>query len=223
MKRHDSPIRRWLVLVTLGASLPATGLAEDRDGLELVRKFISEVKTMSARFEQKLVDADDQVIETSTGTMEIARPGRFRWTYNEPYEQILVADGRNVWNYDVDLAQVTVKPQQDLLGHTPALLLGGSENVLDDFDHEGTVTDRGTVWIRLRPKDSDSGFTRVELGFDNDELRRMIFIDTLEQSTLVALFDVVLNEPIAEERFAFSPPPDADLVGTPVPADRADM
>jgi outer membrane lipoprotein carrier protein len=111
--------------------------------------------------------------------------------------------------------QVTVKSQKDLLQSTPALLFGGSADALADFDYVGSYTDRETVWVRLRPKDAESGFNRLELGFTGGQLSRMIFTDNLEQTTLVALFDVVLNEKIAADRFQFSPPPGVDLVGVP--------
>lgn len=177
---------------------------------------------MSARFEQSLVDENDIVVEESAGTVEISRPGRFRWANTEPYEQLLVADGLNIWSYDADLMQVTVKAQQDILESTPALLLGGSEDALQDFDFVGSYSDRGTVWVRLKPKDTDSGFDRVELGFTDGQLSRMIFIDNLEQTTLIALFDVVINEAIAEERFEFLVPPGVDLVGVPVLSEALD-
>jgi len=194
--------------------------AEDVDeGRVLLDTFLNDVKTMSARFEQSLIDADDIVVEESNGTLEIQRPGRFRWVYHTPYEQIMVADGLNVWSYDVDLAQVTVKAQQDVLGGTPALLLGGTGNVLDDFKYAESFSDRGTVWIHLVPRSTDNGFTKIELGFDDGNLRRMIFSDNLQQSTLIALFDVQINEHIPDEHFQFTPPEDVDLVGKPIVAD----
>jgi outer membrane lipoprotein carrier protein len=108
-----------------------------------------------------------------------------------------------------------VKAQDDILQSTPALLLGGSSDALQDFDFVGSYDDRETVWVRLKPKDSDSGFERVELGFTDGDLSRMIFTDNLEQTTLVALFDVVINETIADEQFEFLVPPGVDLVGVP--------
>ena len=194
--------------------------AEDVDeGRALLDTFLNDVRTMSARFEQSLIDADDIVVEESHGTLEIQRPGRFRWVYDTPYEQIMVADGLNVWSYDVDLAQVTVKAQQDVLGGTPALLLGGTDNVLDDFRYAESFSDRGTVWIHLVPRSTDNGFTKIELGFDDGNLRRMIFSDNLQQSTLIALFDVQINEQIPHEHFQFTPPEGVDLVGKPIVAD----
>lgn len=200
--------------------------AEERapePGELLLNDFVENVHTFSGRFEQQLVDANNIVVEEANGRLEIQKPGRFRWAYVEPYEQILVADGLNVWSYDVDLEQVTVKPQAGLLDNTPASLLGGSGSVLEEFDYIGSFSDRETVWVRLRPKSTDNGFTKVELGFNDGVLRRLTFSDNLEQTTLIALFDVEVNAEIASEQFEFSPPDDADLVGIPLAVTPADQ
>lgn len=208
------------LLCLFGTAAGNDGAAGEEDsGRELVEQFVTEVRTMSGRFEQRLVSENDEVVESSSGTFLIMRPGRFRWSYSEPYEQLLVADGTNVWSYDVDLEQVTVKPQADALGSTPASLLGGSTDVLESFEVMDTSTDRGTTWVRLQPKNGDTGFETIELGFTDGVLTRMILSDELEQTTLVALHDVEVNEQIDPAQFEFSPPEDVDLVGRPaVPA-----
>lgn len=195
---------------------------EARDiGQVLINDFLENVATLSGRFEQQLIDADNNVLEDSSGTLAIRRPGQFRWSYTEPYEQLLVADGLNVWSYDVDLEQVTVKAQGDALGSTPAMLLGGSTDVLEDFNYIGSFEDRGTHWVILHPKDTESGFSKVELGFSDGVLSRMLFGDNLEQTTLIALVDVAFNEAVDAATFDFSPPDGVDVVGKPVtlPAD----
>ncbi len=188
----------------------------DEKAKALLQRFVNDVRTLQGRFEQSLIDADQQLVEESSGTLEIQRPGQFRWVYTEPYEQVLVADGSNVWSYDVDLAQVTVKPQAEVLSNTPAALLGGSPDALEQFDYIGSFIDRGTVWVTLRPKDRDNGFAKVELGFNDGKLSRMLFSDNLEQTTLIALFDVSLNLEIDADHFEFNPPDDVDIVGTPL-------
>lgn len=200
-----------IVLVATGA-----GAQDAKDeGQVLIEDFLQNVITLSGRFEQQLIDADNNVLEESAGTLDIRRPGQFRWSYSDPYEQVLIADGLNMWSYDVDLEQVTVKPQADALSSTPALLLGGSTDVLDEFNYIGSFADRGTQWVLLRPKDTESGFYKVELGFTDGALSRMLFGDNLEQTTLIALVDVVFNEPIDENTFSFSPPAGVDVVGEP--------
>ena len=209
-----------LLLVLFAAGASAQARMEEL-GEKLVNDFLTDVITLEARFDQSLIDAEGAILERTSGTLEIERPSRFRWSYAEPYEQWLIADGLNVWSYDLDLEQVTVKPQADALANTPALLLGGSDAALEQFDFAGTTIEEITTWVRLDPKNKDSGFNRVELGFIDGNLRRMVFFDNLEQTTLVALYDVTINEPIDATRFEFVVPVDVDLVGTAAVADTA--
>jgi len=195
----------------------------DELGQKLVNDFLTNVITLESRFEQSLIDAEGGVVEKTSGTLEIERPTRFRWSYAEPYEQWLVADGVNIWSYDLDLEQVTVKPQSAALANTPALLLGGSEDALEQFDFGATTIEEVTTWVRLEPKNKASGFNRVELGFIDSQLSRMIFYDNLQQTTLVALHDVTINEPIDAARFEFVVPEGVDLVGTPAVAETANQ
>ena len=180
--------RAWLKLLI--AVVPLAAFADggvDEAGEKLVNEFLQEVITLEGNFEQRLIDAEGAVVEVSTGTLEIERPKRFRWTYAEPYEQWLVADGLNIWSYDLDLAQVTVKPQAESLSNTPAMLLGGASEALQQFRFDGSSVEEGTTWVRLLPISTDSGFNRLELGFRDGQLGRMVFFDNLEQTTLVAL------------------------------------
>ena len=204
-----------LVFCVVGAWQPAAAQPVADAGVALVNDFVDNVVTLRGRFEQSLISADREVQERSSGTLEIERPGRFRWSYDEPYEQWLVADGLNVWSYDVDLAQVTVKPQAEALANTPALLLGGGDDALAQFRFDGSFEEQETTWVRMVPVDTSSGFERMELGFVGGTLSRMVFFDNLEQTTVIALYEVTVNEPIDAARFVFVVPEDVDLVGVP--------
>jgi len=207
-----------LCLLIANAPVAFAQATIDDAGEKLVKDFVSDVITLQGRFEQSLIDAEGAVVEVSSGTLEIERPTKFRWTYFDPYEQWLVADGLNIWSYDVDLAQVTVKPQAKALANTPALLLGGGSEALQQFRFDGSMIEKGTTWVRMLPVDDSSGFNRLELGFFDGQLSRMVFFDNLEQTTLVALYDVVVNEPIDGMQFEFAVPDDVDLVGVPLAA-----
>ena len=215
-------IRTIAALTFLTGVLPVVAeeaMAPPDAGRALVKEFITGVNTLSSRFEQTLIDANGEVLEVTSGTLEINRPGQFRWAYDEPYEQWLVADGLNLWSYDVDLAQVTVKPQAAALANTPALLLGGSAAVMDEFEYDGSFEEGGLTWVRMRPVDTDSGFSRLEMAFNGSTLARMVFFDNLEQTTLVSLTDAVVNEPIDPAHFEFVAPDGVDVVGTPALAE----
>ena len=206
------------LLAIVGFAASAAEPVDEETGRQLVDSFVEDITTFSAGFEQVLLDPDGDVLERTTGTLEISRPGKFRWSYVEPYEQWLIADGLNIWSYDVDLAQVTVKPQAEALANTPALLLGGAEDALDQFDYEGSYRETVTTWVQLAPRNTESGFMRVELGFIDDMLTRMVFFDNLDQTTLVEFNDLAVNTPIDPGRFDFTAPDDVDVVGTPVVA-----
>jgi len=209
-------IARTLVFaaVLIAFSSGAAGAAVDR-GEILVDGFVNDVVTFSGDFEQSLIDPEGRILEVTKGTLEIQRPGRFRWVYSEPYEQCLVADGLNIWSYDVDLEQVTVKPQAEALANTPALLLGGSSDAMAQFRFDGSFDENGLTWVRLVPVDADSGFKRMELGFNGTQLAQMVFFDNLEQTTFIALDHVAVNEPIDAARFEFKVPDGVDVVGEP--------
>ena len=217
--------KKIVLLTVLAINLAGTAAYAqamvDEVGEKLVNDFVNDVITLQGRFEQSLIDAGGAIIERTSGTLEIERPGRFNWAYSQPYEQLLVADGLNIWSYDVDLAQVTVKAQAKALANTPALLLGGTEDALSQFRFDGSMVEMGTTWVRMVPVDTKSGFERMELGFFEGQLSRMVFFDNLDQKTLVVLYDVTTNEPIDAERFEFRVPDDADLVGVPVAAEES--
>ena len=210
------------ILFIAGTLCAGQGLTADMpagDGKALVDAFITDVVTLSGNFEQSLVDAQGQVLEVTSGTLEVQRPGRFRWAYSEPYEQWLIADGLNIWSYDIDLEQVTVKPQADALANTPAILLGGTDAAMDHFEYQGSVIEDGVTWVKLIPVNTDSGFKRVELAFAEQRLQQMVFFDNLEQMTFVSLDNVIINQPIDADRFEFVVPDNVDVVGRPASAD----
>ena len=152
-----------VILLLIAVQAEAQSAADDL-GQRLINDFVNNVITLEGNFEQSLIDAEGTVIDRSSGKLEIERPKRFRWSYADPYEQWLVADGLNIWSYDLDLEQVTVKPQAEALANTPALLLGGSDQALEQFDYGGTTVEKITTWVRLNQKTKAAGSTGSNSG-----------------------------------------------------------
>ena len=114
-----------------------------------------------------------------------------------------------------------MKAQADVLANTPALLLSGTRTFDEEFRYIESFSNSGALWVRLQPTNTDNGFTRVDLGFEDGELRRMAFRDTLEQTTLITLTDVNLNPDLEAQSFRFDVPLGVDLIGKPLVADSA--
>jgi outer membrane lipoprotein carrier protein len=107
------------------------------------------------------------------GSFVFNRPGRFRWVYDKPVDQVIVGDGERVWIYDRGLAQVTVRKLARALGSTPAALLAGSTDVDAAFDLSEAGAKDGIEWLEAKPKDREAGFERIRMGFDAKGLRAM--------------------------------------------------
>ncbi len=204
---------RLLPVLLLGAwALPAqAGVAIDR-----LNAFFATKEGLRASFVQTVqAPAFDQP-EVSRGTLMLLRPNRFRWDYQEPYKQQIVADGQRLWLYDEELEQVVVKPLDKALGDTPAMLLSGSGVIGERFTVE-ELPDRGDglAWVQLIPKQADTGFEAVRLGFDARDLRRMALVDGFGQVTRMQFSDVVRDPNIKPAAFRFVPPPGVDVIGDP--------
>ncbi len=213
---------RLAVLASVAALLPWAALADAPADARAVARLETALKGLSsfrAEFRQTVTNAAGQLTESAAGTVTLARPGKFRWDYREP-AQLIVSDGTTVWLYDADLAQVTVRPAAETLVGTPALLLSGQADLHAEFDvTEGGLAD-GLAWCLLSPKDAKSDFRELRVGIVEGELRRMILVDRLGQTTRLDFDRIERNPSLDPEGFRFSPPPGVDVVGR-VPADGA--
>lgn len=178
---------------------------------EVLQTKLNALRTMSANFNQ-VVKAKRREISRSSGTMALARPGRFRWQTKQPMEQLVVADGTRLWIYDVDLEQVSVKKQESNIGGTAALFLSGYDNtVARDFDV--TMNEKGNMTsFDLNAKSNKANFSRVTLAFEGAALRGIVLYDQLGQQTDVALSKVQINPKLAASLFKFNSPRGVDVV-----------
>jgi outer membrane lipoprotein carrier protein len=186
----------------------------DARGRALLASFTDDISALSADFRQTLYDRDGSIKEVSSGYTRIARPDRFLWVYSEPYEQRIIADGVNLWLYDVDLDQVTVKPQREALGRSPAEILGGDAQALAAFDYQGAFERDGILWVQLQPRENDTDFEGMRLGFAAEQLASMELADSLGQVTRIDFTRVTLDAPMPDATFHFEPPEGVDVIGT---------
>jgi outer membrane lipoprotein carrier protein len=212
-------LRRRAVLVGTVCAVVVLGLrpalAAD-DSVTRVDAYLSKVKTLTAGFVQVVRNRDGQITSRATGTLTLQRPDRFRWDYQQPYQQVIVADGKRLWLYDADLDQVTVRPLASGLGSTPAMLLSGAAAVSGSFSSGPVERDGDWTWYRLVPKDRGSDFETVSLGFDaKGRLVAMQLADKLGQRTELVFSDLELNRAVDAARFEFKPPKGADVIGDP--------
>lgn len=190
-----------VLLMLLAGPAPA-------DSLATLERFYSGTRTLAGRFTQTVSDANGTVTETSSGQFAIQRPGRFRWDYQAPYQQTIVADGRELWVYEPDLDQVTVRPIDADTADAPGLLLAGATFPARLFD----VAAEEDGWLRLTPKQKDSGLGAVRLKLVGDSVQALQLDDGLGQTTRIELLDQQRNGALPAARFSFEPPPGVDVI-----------
>ena len=204
------------------ASAPAAPAPPAQSEPTQLDGYLDHLKTLRASFLQTLADSQGREIDRATGTIIVQRPGRFSWDIHPQSGsgagtagQLMVCDGRNLWFFDRDLEQVTVKPVDAALSATPALLLSGAVDVRKNFTITAAGEREGLQWVLVEPHGTEADFREALFGFDKGELKRMILEDKLDQTATVMFEKVERNVPVSAAEVSFTPPKGADVIGTP--------
>ena len=191
------PVLLWLLAANAGA-----------DALASLSEALAEINTYRAQFTQKIFDQDQQLIQESHGELYASRPGKLRWISGEPYEQLIVVDGEQIWRYEEDLQQVVVSDYSDDLGDTPALLLSG------DIESIGARYQVNALdgQFELLPRDPQSLFRAMRVTLEQGVLTGLLLEDTLGQTTQLEFSAIELNPQLDDALFTFEPPPGVDVL-----------
>lgn len=213
-----SPVSRWVkssAVVVFAALMTSAGItsAAAPGGVSQLRQFVNGARIAQGEFEQTVFAASGSKSQRASGTFLFSRPGKFRWSYDRPYPQLLVSDGDKLWSWDKDLNQVTVKRLGDALGSTPVAILAGDGALDRDFTLIEAGASEGLDWVQAKPKSAESTFETIRLGMLGGQLKRMELRDNFGQTTLIVFtFSSAVSTPDGSQ-FRFIPPPGADVIG----------
>lgn len=180
--------------------------------IEKLHTFIEQTRSARAVFTQTVADSSGQISQQASGTVQFQRPGRFRWTYSKPYEQLIVGDGEKLWIYDKDLNQVTQRKLDKALGSSPAALLAGADNIEKYFSLNALGKKGKLDWLEVKPYDEESLFDKVRMGFNKNTLEVMELYDHFGQKTTIKLSKLERNPVTPGDTYSFTVPDGADVV-----------
>lgn len=209
--RHALRSGRIAAVITCLGVLP--GLAS-ATALDQFKSFVKTTKSARGEFTQrqmKTIDGVAKAANTSTGGFVFARPGKFIWTYQKPYEQLLQADGDKLYIYDKDLNQVTVRALGDALGSSPAAILFGSNDLEKNFTLKDAGSRDGLEWLEATPKTKDTTFERIGIGLKDGVPQAMELRDSFGQVSVLSFSKFEKNPPMPADRFRFVVPKGADV------------
>ena len=196
-----------VVLLALAVMAPAQASA-----VAALREFLAQTKSARGEFTQQVTRGSAQAAPPSSGTFFFERPGRFRWIYAKPYEQVLVADGERLYLYDRDLDQVTVKKMSAALPASPASILFGGNEFERDFIIAEAGTRDGIAWLTATPRARDAQFERIEIGFRDGTPVAMVLADSFGQVSRLVFSRFERNPRLEAQLFRFVPPAGADVL-----------
>jgi chaperone LolA len=203
--------------VSAGLFIGIFSLQAHAGAVEKLKTFIAATHSAQANFTQEVLDQYGKRIQSAAGIMQFQRPGKFRWSYQKPYEQLIIGDGKKFWLYDVDLNQVTVKKLDAALGSSPAALLSGSNEIESGFTLSESGIKDDLEWLQATPKgqgkDQDSSFSKILMAFNaQSELVVMELNDMFGHKTVLHFSAMQHNPKIHEQQFKFTPPKGADVI-----------
>ncbi|MDD2989318.1 MAG: outer membrane lipoprotein chaperone LolA [Zoogloea sp.] len=205
-------IRTRTLGVLLASLLFAVGTAH-ADALAQLKQFMDGTRSARGSFTQQVFSKSGRKPQQASGTFAFSRPGKFRWTYEKPYAQLLVGDGSKLWAWDQELNQVTTKKLGQALGSTPAAILAGDNSLEKNFTLQDDGAADGMEWVEARPKADDSSFERIRMGFSGGQLKAMVLHDNFGQTTSLNFLQMERNPSLDAGLFRFVPPKGADVIG----------
>lgn len=201
--------KNFFAFILLLASATAHAAATDK-----LKSFIAGTRSAQAGFTQEVLDKSGKRIQFASGTMQFVRPGKFRWVYQKPYEQLIVGDGKKFWLYDIDLNQVTVKKLDAALGSSPAALLSGDNEIERGFVLKDIDGRDGLEWLQATPKSNETTFEKILMAFDaGSGLAVMELYDAFGHHTVLRFTELKSNPALPAKLFHFVPPAGADVLG----------
>ncbi|MGH1371573.1 MAG: outer membrane lipoprotein chaperone LolA [Cellvibrionaceae bacterium] len=184
-----------------------SAVTEDDAAIRLVET-LTPLQSLAGSFDQRQTGAEGELLSESSGEFKMQRPGLLRWQTVEPFPQLLVTDGVDIWMYDPDLEQVTISKVASQLNNTPAVIFSGD---LEQLNKSYRVTFRGGDQYRLRPIDSENSFQRLDLAFTDGVLSEMVILDSFGQLTEFRLRNVSPSDSLSLDEFQFVPPEGTDV------------
>ncbi len=189
----------------------ANVVVAEQSSIKQLESFLSSTTSLTAEFKQVTLSENGQPGKISHGVFYLSRPGKFRWNYNKPFVQEIVSNKGKVWFYDADLEQVTIKKIDDSVGSTPALLLSGDVALKENYILKKQGVDEGLQWVKLSPKNEDSGFNYMLIGLDKKGLAGMELKDNFGQLTRIYFSKVKKNIKLDDKLFEFTAPKGIDI------------
>ncbi len=213
-------------LVFCLSAFSSVALSQDSrpNGVEQLRQFVKTVQSAQGQFAQQQMrtpkpnESQDKLklIRQTSGQFIFQRPGKFVWDTQKPYEQKLIADGKQLLMWDKDLNQLTIRSANQALAASPAAILFGESALDAQFELEDGGSKTDLQWVNLQPKvkpgQGDLPYTKIAIGMAAGLPKALELTDGFGSVVLVVFNQMKINPKIEPSRFQFKAPPGAEVL-----------
>jgi outer membrane lipoprotein carrier protein len=193
--------------------------ANELNGLKNLENFVKSARSGSSAFTQSVTSptrtGESARVKNSSGTFEFQRPNRFKFQYKKPFEQLILADGTNLWIYDADLNQATQRSQAAVFASTPAALIASASDLgalRQHFTLDNAPDKDGLSWVTAKPKSADSTLQTVRIGLRGEALEQLDITDSFGQRSVITFTNMQVNPSLSADAFKFSLPKGAEVL-----------
>lgn len=205
----------WKKMAVVASALCVSASLYAQSATDQLRQFVQEVRSATGKFTQHTMDAQGQARPEQAGEFAFQRPGKFKWQVLKPYEQLVLSDGKQLYQYDPDLNQLTQRRVDQAIGTSPAAILFGSGQLEQSFHLSDRPEQDGLLWLRATPKSKDAGFDYMDIGFQAGTPVQLLLLDAFGQQTRITLSQLQTKVDLTADMFTFTPPADVDVVTLP--------
>ena len=210
----------WIILIFL-LFLGSVGqpVAEEKALLQLIQKQYQSIRSFSGSFIQTSHRSDTETgYKKAEGLVSYKRPGKMRWVYEAPEEQLLVTNGQTMWLYDPLLENVTVQKLDKITEGTALSFLLGLGNLQTDFIHreisKNLLIGQDGLIVELEPKKSTANLAFIQLNVHPEtyNIQTIALMDQQDNYRTIQLMNMKYNLEIEDNFFKFTVTIDMEVI-----------
>jgi outer membrane lipoprotein carrier protein len=223
-----TPLRQNLLIVTLSLlaaiAAPAQTVAPLPAAATLAKKVdahYNHLQSLQARYTERYRGMG--IDRTETGTLLLRKPGRMRWSYDDPAGKVFVLDGKFAISYTPGDAQADRIParQLDDLQSPLRFLLGHADlnRELEGLTLTPVMLNNAPAYtLSGTPKGLQARVRLLSLTVDANGIIHAMRIEEADGATTDFSFtDLHENVPAPDTDFTFTPPPGVTVVNGAAP------
>ena len=193
-------------------------VSKETDLIQMIQEQYQSIQSFSGHFVQTSYRNNTESVRRAEGLVSYKRPGKMRWLYEVPEEQLLVTNGETLWLFDPLLENVTIQKLEKLTDGTALSFLLGLGDLQTDFKPREIslvlLDSLADLIVELKPKKTTANLSFIQLAVDPKtyNLQKIALMDQQGNYRTIKLELMSYNIELGENLFEFNVTQDMDVI-----------